>query len=40
MSEAFLKFFAQENIWFGRRCGLKNSMIAVKYLAIFDECKG
>ena len=29
--------FAQENIWFGRRWWLKNSMMAVKYMVIFDE---
>ena len=27
---------AQENIWFGRRCWLKNSKMAVRGMAIFD----
>ena len=32
--------FAQENTWFGRRCWLKNSKMAVKCMAIFDVWMG
>ena len=34
--EAFHPVSAQENIWFGRICWLKNSKMAVKCMAIFD----
>ena len=34
--EAFHPVSALENIWFGRRCWLKNSKMAVKRMAIFD----
>ena len=36
----FHKDSDQENIWFGRRCWLRNSKMAVKCIAIFDVWMG
>ena len=36
LPEAFHQFSAQENIWFGRRCWLKNFNMAVECMTIFD----
>ena len=36
LQEAFHQVSAQENIWFERRCWLKNSKMAVKCMPVFD----
>ena len=36
LPEAVNKVSAQEDIWFGRRCRLGNSKMAVECMVIFD----
>ena len=40
LPEAFHQFSAQKYIWFGRRCRLINSKMAVYCMAIFDVSMG
>ena len=40
LPEALYQVSAQRDIWFGRRCWLKNSKMAVKCMAIFDVRMG